>query len=109
MQRGELARSGGLKAAGALRARRWVRAQACSQKGSWVHLLTNAPIGKHIAPYMAHAHQNRGNIWLRQKGWVTLFPAPDPAPWRGAAVAASGGFAATQGMGSDGLRKPAWR
>ena len=56
-------------------------------------MLTNAPVGEHVAPYMAHPHQNRGDVWLWKSGWINLSPARGPAPTRGAAVAASGGFA----------------
>ena len=61
-------------------------------------MLTTANIGEHIAPYMAHLHQNRGNVWLRQMGWITLFLMSDPAPAWKSAVADRNGFSSAMGL-----------
>ena len=50
-----------------------------------MHVVKDTPAGEEIATCMVHLHQHRGNVWLRQMGWITLFPTSDPAPaWRSA-------------------------
>ena len=88
----ELARDGGLKALDVVRVDRWLRAQFWSTRGRWMHVLKHTPAGEEIAKCMVHLHQHRGNVWLRQTGWISIFPMSDPAPaWR-SAVAGPNGF-----------------
>ena len=81
------ARSSGLHVLDHVRVHRWVRSVRWSRTGlpTWFTAVCHM-----IAPFMVHLHQNRGNMWMRQIGWTSLHPSPDPAPaWR-AAVAAQG-------------------
>ena len=81
------ARSSGLQVLDHVRVQRWLQSLWWSRKRlpTWFNAL-----GHMIAPFMVHLHQNRGNMWMRQIGWTSLHPSPDPAPaWR-AAVAAQG-------------------
>ena len=81
------ARSSGLQVLDHVRVQRWLQSVCWSRTGlpTWFNA-----VGHTIAPFMVHLHKNRGNMWMRQIGWTTLHPSPDPAPaWR-AAVAAQG-------------------